>query len=169
MLASATRQPTGRYASMWCSWAPPCRPVLGKPTRGSVGRRPDTSDAWCQVDLRTASGAGTTQTPGTSSSDTLDDSLHDSDETSKDWEALGAVEDVMTVQHQAGKRPRADQMVEIAVDSGAAEAVAPPTFAADYKIRPPQGQRNCARYRTASGNTIAKRIQYHDEGGRWRP
>lgn len=62
--------------------------------------------------------------------------------------------------------------MEIIVDSGAAEVVAPPGFAPDYAIKPSPGSRSGARYRTASGNMIAnhggKRVTLSTESGELR-
>lgn len=59
--------------------------------------------------------------------------------------------------------------IDITVDSGAAEVVAPPTFAADYTTKPSAGSKNSTKYRTASGNMIAnqgeKRVKTMTAGG----
>lgn len=64
------------------------------------------------------------------------------------------------------------QVVEIILDSGAAEVVAPPTFAADYVTKPSMGSRSGTKYRTSSGNVVAnhgeKRIAMRTEDGETR-
>lgn len=75
---------------------------------------------------------------------------------------------VMAV-HQGGPPENTGQTLAITVDSGAAEVVAPPTFALVYVTRPSTGSKAGAKYRTASGNLVSnqgeKRITATTEEG----
>lgn len=70
---------------------------------------------------------------------------------------LGAIDDVLAVHGEESRRGRG-QVVEITMDSGAAEVVAPPTLAADHATKPSSepGSRAGTKYRTAIGNIFEK-------------
>lgn len=60
-------------------------------------------------------------------------------------------------------------VVEITVDSGAAEVAAPPEFAPGHRLRASPGSTRAAKYRSASGNVIMSQgeqiVPTHAEGG----
>lgn len=58
-----------------------------------------------------------------------------------------------------GARRRQRQVVEITVDSGAAEVVAAPRFAADYAPKPSAGSKAGVKYRTASEKRTAMKTE----------
>lgn len=68
---------------------------------------------------------------------------YDSGETTDDndaaarvtWGFLDSIEDLMTVQDMGDRSIDALQTVDITVDSGAAEVVAPPSFAPDSSVK----------------------------------
>lgn len=72
-----------------------------------------------------------------------------------EWGVLDAIEDIMTVRGVNGQDLDAMQTVDIAVDTGAAEVVAPSTFAPAYAIRASAGSGSGTKYRTTSGNLVA--------------
>ena len=79
---------------------------------------------------------------------------------------LDVIEDILLVGSES------KQFMEITVDSGAAEVVAPPGFAPEYATKASAGSRAGAKYRTASGNLIAnqgeKRVTLRTESGELR-
>lgn len=62
-----------------------------------------------------------------------------------------------------------DRMVEVPVDSGAVEVVAPPDFAKDYDIVPGEAFRSGKKYRAANGGILhnegEKRVEFLTENG----
>lgn len=86
----------------------------------------------------------------------------------EDWGMLGAVGEVMAVQGERSQLGQG-QVVKITVESGVAEVVAPPTFAAEYSTRPSPGSKAGTKYRTASGSIVAnlgeKRVKMRIEDG----
>lgn len=134
-------------------------------------------DPWA-VAAVTRSTATSRQTPHTIDEETMDAGHTSSDDTRKvqveekergselDW-----VDDTMTIQTGDQRRQKkAPYTIDITVDSGAAEVVAPPTSAADYLTSPPPapGSRNGTKYRAASGNMVAnlRRGEGDDDDGR---
>lgn len=68
---------------------------------------------------------------------------------------LGAVDDIMIEQDERSQGVDTLHMVDITVDSGAAEAVASPSFAPPYTVRSSAGSHGGTKYRTASGNLVS--------------
>lgn len=126
---------------------------------------------------------------GSGSLDTVDDSCATSRRTSRgtdeergkphqdpigcniipNWTELDAIDEVMVIRTDDTSRPGPRTTVDMTVDSGATDVVAPPTFAADYKTRSSPGQRNGTKYRTTRGNMVAnrgvKQVKMMTEGG----
>lgn len=67
---------------------------------------------------------------------------------------LDAVDDILFASSANGVGSGSPKFVEITVDSGASEAVAPPSFALGHRFCVSPGSKNGAKYRTASGNII---------------
>lgn len=137
-----------------------CGP-LGRIDDTNSGRDAEDDERGTRQQVSEPTGGGGTETVTEASDDTVQ----------PDWEALDVVDDLMAVQQERARKA-SGQVLEITVDSGAAEVVAPPTFAAGYATRPSAGSRSGARYRTASGNLISnqgeKRITMTTEEGETR-
>lgn len=85
------------------------------------------------------------------------------------WSELDAIDDIMTLQDARADKGGVAKTIDITVDSGAAEVVAPPMFAAEYITRASKGSRRGTQYLTASGNMVAnlgeKKVTMATEGG----
>lgn len=88
-----------------------------------------------------------------------------------DMAVLEALDDILLVCSE-GARHGQGQVVEITVDSSAAEVVAPPMFAADEATDSAAGSKSEVKYRTASGKVVAnfgeKKIARSIEDGEMR-
>lgn len=79
---------------------------------------------------------------------------YDAGETAK-WDPPDALEVVMILHSDALKKPSAPRNIYTSVDSGAAEVVAPPSFALEYRVKPSAVLRSGAKYHLAMGDVVA--------------
>lgn len=85
--------------------------------------------------------------------------------------SIDAVGDILLLASGANKASMKKGSVEITMDSGAAEVVAPPGFAPDYHVKASAGSRAGAKQCTASGSAIAQgenRVTLRTESGELR-
>lgn len=69
-------------------------------------------------------------------------------------EALDTVDGLLLVDQNRSRGSLGKEYLGITVASIAAEVVAPPSFAQEYRAKSSQGSRSAAKYRMASGSAI---------------